>query len=147
MATAFSDLYPAIRALVVDTNSSAYVFTDETIDEHIRLIIQTEEELSIEEDIGTSPPDFTEDVSLTNQVIVKLKAAISMISGVPNDFTYRSPVMLVRRKGLTNQVIANIQKILASIEGMIHFSSESEIDLYFTASLRSADEISSVPSS
>lgn len=147
MSTSFSDLHPAIRALVVDDNASAYMYSVSTINEHIRLIIQSEENISVEEsDPVVDPPVFSSVVSTTNQILIKLKAARSIISGVPNDFAYKSPVMMVRRKGLTNQILANIQRILASVEGRIHISSESEIDAYFTASLRSSDAISSVPS-
>ena len=133
MATKFSELRPLIRSILGDTNPSALVYSDHTIDNHIRLIILSGDNSDIQEsDPRVDPPVFTEDLSSQEKATIVFKAARGVISFIPNEFAYQTPVMKVRRKGVVSQILANIDRNLSDIEGM-PISSENEIEAYVNA--------------
>jgi hypothetical protein len=116
MATSFDDVHGFVRPILGDVNSQNYRYAQSTLDAWLRLAIITEDKAGIQEN-GTSRT-FTEDVSNKDQAILAYSVARGIISGTPDFFQYRTPVMTVARKGASQQMISHIDRQLGDLRGV-----------------------------
>lgn len=140
MATKFKDLARLIRKIVGDHDDRKHQFSDETIYDHIRITILELDETSIAEGDGLA---FTQDLSNVNVVRVIFRAARSLISPVPNEFSYKTPILSVRRKNAVIQILSRVEDAIANAEGgAIAFASDSFLEAFYQGPEKLADEIS-----
>lgn len=116
MATSFDDVHSQIRVILGDVDSQNYRYAVTTLDEWLRLIVTAEQNAGIQEN-GTSRV-FTEDLSKVDQAILAYSVARGIISGTPDFFQYRTPVMTVARKGASQQMLSFIDRQLANLQGV-----------------------------
>jgi hypothetical protein len=131
MATAFADLHSQIRTVVGDTDEIVKVYSIGVLDDQIALaaVILDDDEIVVDES-GSGLSAFTTDLSLASKAKVVFKTAEGLIAGVPNEFSYTSPVMRVRRKGLYDGLIRYIRKTLDDLLGdtcPLNFDTEYEV--------------------
>lgn len=128
MTTLFSELYGGIRALLGDNDSSNYQYTDEVLNQHIELVLYTIDD--VEKVAGY--PRFTTTITTKQKGVIVFTAVKGIVSNQPNEFSYKTPILQVRRKGKTAQLLSYIDKQLSEIQGGgIVFKGEGELDALF----------------
>lgn len=115
MTTQFSDLYPLIRVLLGDNDDQNRMYSDQVLASQIRLRILTDDDLSVQED-GSSTI-FTESLTAQQKALIILRAAKAIIAPVPNEFSYRSPVHSVSRRGGSIQLLSYLDEQIDTVEG------------------------------
>lgn len=144
--TSFSDLYGFIRALLNDNDSTAYTYSDEVLNSHIRLLINAKDDPNIQEDGSTA--NFTKDLTAKQKALTTFRVALQIISGTPDEFSYKTPVISVKRKnGILYQRMW-LEKSIAEAEGGgIGFSYDSDIDHYVNSATDYFDSLNAALSS
>lgn len=123
MGTPFRIIRKFIRAALLDNDKDAFLYSDEALDDQIRFSNLTlDENGSHSEVMGTEDEDhgtgsFTH--TLTNQqvLILTIKTAIRILTGVPDNFVYQSPVLSVSRRGGTHSLLLSLRALLDEVEG------------------------------
>lgn len=131
MATEFSSLYQQIRSIVGDTDEIVKLYPTGVLDDQIAFasVMLDDSEIVVDE---TSSPlsKFTTDLALKEQAKVAFKTAEGLLAGTPNEFSYTSPVMRVRRKGGTDSLLRYIRETLDDLTGdtcPLNFDTEYEV--------------------
>lgn len=114
MATTFSEVRRFVRKIVGDHDDRKHQFADETIDDHLRLVIMELNESLI---VEGADQKFTQDLSNQDKVRVIFRTARSLVSPVPNEFSYKTPILSVRRKGAISQLLQRIDSAIDTAEG------------------------------
>jgi hypothetical protein len=117
MATKFQEIRDLVRAIVADSDSQNFLYANETIDQHIKLIVMTEDDAAIQTDDDAEVPSFTTSLPSTSKALMAYKVAQSIIAPNPDYFAYKSPVLTVTRGGGTTLLLAQIQKQLDRLQG------------------------------
>lgn len=119
-----------MRALVQDTHPVIRTYSDSALDSQIRF--------SLLQHDWSEKPDTLEvlEISKHDTLIVSLEIAIRLLSGRPDDFSYRNPVLSVNRRGTTNKLLGHLEDLLAELQGG-RFALSVETDI--TAFLKSID--------
>jgi hypothetical protein len=142
MATKYADLHPYIRAVLGDTDASMYRYADSVLNQHIDLVILVLADLTIVKAVGITPPEFTQDLGANQQGTVVFKAARNIIAPQPDEFSYRTPVLSVVRKGQSRQLLLHIDTIIAELEGgSIYLRSDGELTALTNAVERFDDNL------
>lgn len=114
MATSFAQIRQLQRALLGDADFRAYRFSDDILDAHTRLAITILDEPGIVEDSDSG--EFSEDLSNKNKMRVAIRSALSIIAPMDNEFSHRSPVFAVSRKGGVKALTSTLKELLLEIE-------------------------------
>lgn len=139
MATSFSDLHSGVRHILGDTDPIVKVYSNDVIDEHIRLVILFENDATLLENGSTK--EFTTTLSGTQKAIVILKSAQSIVAPTPDEFSYKSPVLSVRRKGAMSRLWSYLDGQIRELEGgSFPVESEGELAAYLNGLSRFSDE-------
>ena len=131
MATAFVDLFSQIRSVVGDTDEVVKIYSAEVLKDNIALaaVILDDDEIVIDES-GSELSSFTTDLTLKSKAKVVFKTIECLIAGVPNEFSYVSPVMRVSRKGQQKSLLRYIRDTLDALVGdtcPLNFDTEYEV--------------------
>lgn len=116
MATTFDSVHIYTRTILGDKDSQNYRYATTTLDTWLRLEIIRRQDAGVQED-GSSR-QFTTDLSSVDQAILAYRVARGIISGTPDFFQYRTPVMTVSRKGASKQMLSYIDRQLSDLEGV-----------------------------
>lgn len=131
MATAFDEIAGFVRAVLGDTDSENFVYTQDAIEQHIRLLILTQNGMLesasfLENPLSTG--NFTGTLTAKAKVLCIFSVAKGLISPVPNFFSYRTPVQSASRSGHTLQLLAWIDENLSKLRGgSFPISSDDEL--------------------
>lgn len=134
MGTAISEVLVYIRAAVQDYDADCYLYTDQALQQQVSLTVL---QLSFDPISGTEVTTYAQDGDgnfigdLTSQqkLIVGIKTAIRLLSNVPREFSYKSPVFSVTRKhGNSNTTLLDaLDEMLTAAEGG-RFALETDTD-------------------
>lgn len=115
MATTFEEIRSYVRVILGDDDSQNYVYTDEALNQHIRLQVYALQNSGVQED-GSSE-SFTQ--TLLGVTIAELAYRVSkgVISGTPDFFQYRTPVMSATRSGSARQLIDHCEQMIGDLQG------------------------------
>lgn len=144
MATAFDEIVGFARVVLGDTDTENFVYTQDAIYQHIRLLTLTQEGIlegaSFQED-GLSNGNFTEDLTAKAKAICIFSVAKGLLSPVPNFFSYRTPVQSGTRSGHTLQLLAWIDENLSKLRGgSFPISSDDELQAILLGPSRFYDQ-------
>jgi hypothetical protein len=118
MATTFANIRSLIRAAVLDTDSENPAYTNEALNSQINLQMLS---LQVEQPSGpfflASAETFTSDLSALDSLRLALRAALLIVGGTAQEFSHRSPVLTVSRKGGARELGSRIEELLDDIEG------------------------------
>lgn len=114
MSTSFSTVRRLQRALLGDSDSRAYRYTDDVLNEHIRLAVTILDDPNIVENGETEV--FTNDLSNKDKMVVSLRSALNIISPQPDYFQHRSAVLSVSRKGGVDALRKHLTDLLLDVE-------------------------------
>jgi hypothetical protein len=121
MGTTYKTIRKFIRAALLDNDKDRFLYTEEVLDAQIELsnlYLDVNGSHAVGTNSDGDPTGFYIN-DLTNQqvLILTIKTAIRMLSGVPDNFTYQSPVISVSRRGGVQTLINSLQLLLADVEG------------------------------
>lgn len=135
MATEVKEVRDFVRTVLGDSDSQRLLYSDATIDGHIKLLLIKENDHEIQ--VSPVPGEFTNDLTPTQKALTIYRTALSILSGQPDQFFYKSPVMSVSRKGGVLQLIAFINKQIADLQGgTIALAYDTELDAMINGSWR-----------
>jgi hypothetical protein len=121
--TSFEEVRDFIRAAVLDMDETNLIYTDNALDSQIRW------ELNLRQSSPYGNNDkcnllaegdrsyFTSILTPIQKSILSLRCAIRLISSKPEDFSYKTPVMSIARKGQTRELLEDLRRSLADVEG------------------------------
>lgn len=140
MATTFADLYTYIRTILGDTDSVVVVYLDNVLDQQIRLALATDPlDLNLEES-GTTKT-FTKTLTLTEQATMSFLVARALAANLDNEFSYKTPVHSVRRKGGAANLRSYIAEMIDELSGgNVIINEEGELSLYLNYHDRYCDD-------
>lgn len=142
MATPYTDLHPYIRAVLGDTDSSMYRYSDSVLNQQIDLAVLVLADPTITKAVGSSPLSFAQDLGANQQGMVIFKAARNIVAPQPDEFSYRTPVLSVVRKGQSRQLLLHIDTIIGELEGgSIYLRSDGELTALTNAVERFDDNL------
>lgn len=109
MATSFETIRDYIRAALLDTNSEQFIYTDEALNSQIRFSILVFNDDAYQEG---ALEEFSDDLTQLEKAVFSLRTAIRILSGLPDDFAYKSPVLTVSRKRQKADLLSHLQTLL-----------------------------------
>lgn len=113
MATQFSDLYPLIRALVDDTDSEAYYYSNPVLDSHISLQAMATGDATL----AFTGTTFDNEITNIQKVIITANVAKALVSMMLSEFSYKTPVMTAKRKRTIPLTLVMLDNLLAEASG------------------------------
>lgn len=114
MATSFSSIRRLQRAFLGDSDSRKYRYTDDVLNEHIRVMTTILDDSSIVEDGETET--FTTDLSNKNKLRIAIRSSLNVIAPQADSFSHKSPVFAVSRKGGIDALRRHLTDLLFDIE-------------------------------
>ena len=135
MGTTLTQIRGYIRAAVQDYDANCYLYSDAALNQQIDLTIL---ELSFDPNNSSSESiaasyeqdgdgNFVNNLTIQQKLVLGISTAIRLLSGVPNEFSWRSPAMSVTRKGGVMQLLDRLQDMLSSALGG-KFALETDTD-------------------
>lgn len=112
--TDFQKVVLFTRALVHDTDPEAYIYTDTTIKMNVRISMPS---LSFSCQFDSMNDIFNKVLSESEALEIACRASLVILSGVPEDFSYRTPIMQGRRKQAVIKMIEIVEGILQKLSG------------------------------
>ncbi len=140
MAT-FTTIRDFVRILVGDVDTVVTIYSDAVLNSHIRLVLITEDDTSVQESGSTEA--FT--LPLTNAQIALLvyRTARSLIVNMSDTFSYKTPVLAIMRRGGIRQLLSHIDEKIAEIGGgSIVFSQDTFMEALLDGTTRFINEFS-----
>lgn len=132
MSTGFSEIRDFIRSAVMDLDANCYRYSDAILNAQIRLSI-----LNLDESTYTEVSSETfNDLSNKEKAILVLQTAVHLVANIPDTFEHKSPVMQVKRKGISSVLLASLQ---ARLDGLTSGSFFVESDTDFNALVKGPD--------
>lgn len=127
MPTTFEQIRAYVRTIIGDTNPIVPMYTNEILDGQIRFVILTINSDDIQEGVSG---EFTDDLTASEKAKVSLRVALGLVAPRESEFSYKSPVLSVTRKGGTNRLYQYLMDLLLGIDtGGNRFAISSETDL------------------
>ena len=132
MPTTFDEVRAFVRAITGDSDIQNYVYSDDALNQHIRLQIFGLNETLVQED-GLSQV-FTQTLVGRSQAILAYRVARGLVSATPDYFQYSNPVMSAARRGGSRQLISHCEMMLSDLEpgGFLALKEDNEIFAYLT---------------
>ena len=97
MATSSTDVYPAVRALLGDTNTFAVLYSDDALDQMINLAMTLTEFSFTYNSLG-DPKVFSKDLTFCEKKLIVLHSVRHALLLQPERFEYRNPVAQAKRQ-------------------------------------------------
>jgi hypothetical protein len=127
MPTSFSEIRGYIRTVVGDINPVVPMYSNDILDAQIRFVILTINSTDIQEGLEGY---FTDDLTPAEKAKVTIRVALGLIAPRESEFSYKTPVLSVTRKGGTSRLYQYLMDLLLNIDtGGNRFSISSETDL------------------
>lgn len=147
MATTFEEIRDYVRPLVGDNDASAFRYSDSVLNQHIRLIIIRTDDADIVEDTEANEGEeaFTLTLDNKDKALLAYRVAQSLIVHLPKEFSYRTPVLSVTRKGITQELLSHLEDQIIKLENggsSIAISSDHFIEALINGTQRFIDEFS-----
>jgi len=114
-ATNFAELHPFVRAVLGDTDQQRRMFKDDVLNSHIRLLIFQQGNLDYQE-VGNTAK-FNVELTPLQKASAVYKVSKAIVSHMPTNFSYRTPVHAVSRGCGMTQLLAYIEEQLSEIDG------------------------------
>lgn len=111
-----------IRSLIYDNDPIRKIRTDAMLKAYISLVIPV---LSFDISFDSVNEIFSSALSESNKLEIACRVSIIILSGMPEDFSYRNPVMSARRKFNVISMITRLEELLGSITGGKFASADS----------------------
>ena len=135
MGTQLSLIRDYIRAAVQDYDSDCYIYSDQALNQQINLSIldlsfDPNNPLSEDTAVAYSQDgngDFVNNLTIQQKLMLGLSTAVRLLSGTPDEFSYKSPAISVTRKGAVNTLLDRLQDMLSSASGG-KFALETDTD-------------------
>lgn len=134
MATTFKSLHCLIRAVLGDNDSQVLLFSDDTLNSHIRLRILADNNQDVQEDGELAV--FTRDLTAQQKTLLILKVSKAIIAPVPDSFSFRNAVHSVSRRGGSLQLLSWLDEQIESVESDSYMKSDTEISAFINGALR-----------
>jgi len=113
MSTNFSDLHDFVWAILGDNDSSNRQYSSSVLNTHIRLLVLGDDDY---DEVGETAV-FDSSLTDNQKALLSYRTAKSIISNVPDHFSYKTAVLSVVRKGAIKQLLAHIDEMINAIEG------------------------------
>lgn len=127
MSTTFAEIRSYVRTVVGDFNAMVPMYENDAIDSQIRLVILVLNVTDIQEGLTG---EFTDDLTSSEKAKVIFRTALGLIAPRESEFSYKSPVLSVTRKGGTARLYQYLMDLLLGIDsGGNRFAISSETDL------------------
>lgn len=127
MATNFSEVRDYIRAAVLDLDTNIQIYSDNALDSQLRfeMLLRNASPYGTDDPcfyVQETPPvgstdTFLTDLTAQQKAILALRCAVRIISGKPDDFSYKTPALSVARKGQSRALQFDLEAALASVLG------------------------------
>ena len=131
MATTFEEIRVFVRAITGDSDAQNYVYSDDALNQHIRLQVYGADNAGVQED--SLSQSFTETLTGKVQSILAYKVARGLVSATPDYFQYSNPVMSAARRGGSKQLINHCEMMISELEGgFLALKEDNEIFAYLT---------------
>jgi hypothetical protein len=128
----YEEIINHIRSLTFDSDPLKSRIPDTILKNYIRLVIPV---ISFSVTFDSVNEIFDKELNETQKLEIALRASLYIMSGMPEDFSYRNPVMSARRKFNVRNITSRIQKMLdAILGGRLIASSTNEIDKLINSS-------------
>ena len=140
MATEFKTIRDFVRPVLGDTDAQRLLYSDNTLNQHIRLLILKEDDPEIQEG---AEGEFATALTAKQKALTVYRTARSVLSGQPDEFSYKGPVMSASRKGGVLQLLAYIDRQISDIEGgetMVLY--DTELDALLNGAYRFMQDLS-----
>lgn len=136
MSTQFDDLETLMSIALGDTDADAPCYPANVLDGHIRLVImQLNDPTITESSLGSR--QFGGDLTVLQQGRVIYRGCRSVISGTPDHFTYRTPLLSIVRDRGAQQLRSYFDQQITSLEGKLSvMTAMSELDEMVQSTLR-----------
>jgi len=114
MDETYSQIVSFVRALTFDNDSDAYRYSSSVIKQHIQIAVVT---ASFTVSFDAVNRVFNRQLSESEKLELACICSLNILIGLPEDFSYKTPVMSVRRKFNVNGMVARIEDMLKRISG------------------------------
>lgn len=118
MATTLAEIRSLIRAAVLDTDSENLMYGNDALNGQIAFQMVA---LRVEQPNGpyvlADASNFTSVLTPLQSLRLALPIALRLVSGTPNEFSHRSPVLTVSRKGGQRELAESIEALIDEVEG------------------------------
>jgi hypothetical protein len=129
MSTPFTAIYPLIRALLEDTNPEKLTYSNEVLDQQITFgatFIGVDDVTGLYDQ--TTPLTFDGDLTKKQKLLLALEIATRIVSGKSQEFSHRSPILSVTRKGSRSDLLLKFDEMTRLLNGD-DFVLETDTDL------------------
>lgn len=110
----FGDVINYIRSLTFDNDSVRHRKSDDILKMYIRIVIPT---LTFTVSFDSVNDVFSKELTEEEKLEISCQASLILISGVPDEFSYKNPVQSGRRKWNKNNLLDRIETILKELIG------------------------------
>ena len=129
MSTPFTAIYPLIRALLEDTNTERRTYSNEVLDQQI---IFAATFIGVDDLTGlydqTVALTFDGDLTKKQKLLLALEIATRIVGGRNTEFSHRSPILSVVRKGGRSDLLMKFDEMTRLLNGD-DFVLETDTDL------------------
>ena len=139
--TNFKVIRDFVRAILGDTDADCYQYSDDVLNQNIRLTLLCYPDATVIEDGSLAV--FTTVLSTKNKGLLSYMVAKGVIAPIDDHFSYKTPVISVVRKGGIKQLHSHIENKIGKINGgAFALSSDTDLEALINGTERFLDEFS-----